>query len=69
MVLIESVKIDGREQKTNALSSAWSQTIVVPPGHEQLEIDYTALNFSAPDAVRFKYWLEGRDSRVDGCRR
>jgi signal transduction histidine kinase len=61
LVMIESVVVDGREQKTNALSSAWSQSVVVPPGHEQLEIDYTALNFSAPDAVRFKYRLEGRD--------
>jgi ligand-binding sensor domain-containing protein/signal transduction histidine kinase len=62
VVMIESAKIDGREQKTNALSSTWSQAVVVPPGREQLEIDYTALNFSAPDAVRFKYRLEGRDT-------
>jgi ligand-binding sensor domain-containing protein/signal transduction histidine kinase len=60
-VLIESVLVDGREQKTNRLDSAWPQAIVIPPGHEQLEIDYAALNFSAPDAVRFKYRLEGRD--------
>ena len=62
VVMIESVKVDGREQKTNSLSSTWSQTVVVPPGREQLEIDYTALNFSAPDAVRFKYRLEDRDN-------
>ena len=68
VVLVESVKIDGREQKTNALSSAWSQTVVIPPGREQLEIDYTALNFSAPDAVRFKYRLEGRDSKWTDAR-
>jgi ligand-binding sensor domain-containing protein/signal transduction histidine kinase len=62
VVMLESVKVDGREQKTNALSSAWSQSVVIPPGHEQLEIDYTALNFSAPDAVHYKYRLEGRDT-------
>jgi ligand-binding sensor domain-containing protein/signal transduction histidine kinase len=62
LVMIESVKVDGREQKTNALSSVWSESVVIPPGREQLEIDYTALNFSAPDAVRFKYRLEGRDN-------
>ena len=61
-VLIESVRVDGVEQKTNLLDSAWSQSIVVPPGYEQLEIDYTALNFSAPDAVRFKCWLEGHEN-------
>jgi len=62
LVMIESVRVDGREQKTNALSSAWTESVVIPPGHEQLEIDYTALNFSAPDAVHFKYRLEGRDT-------
>jgi ligand-binding sensor domain-containing protein/signal transduction histidine kinase len=62
VVMIESVQIDGLEQKTNALNSAWSQAVVIPPGHELLEIDYTALNFSAPDAVRFKYRLEDRDT-------
>jgi ligand-binding sensor domain-containing protein/signal transduction histidine kinase len=62
LVMIESVQIDGREQKTNSLNSTWSAAVVVPPGHELLEIDYTALNFSAPDAVRFKYRLEGRDT-------
>jgi signal transduction histidine kinase/ligand-binding sensor domain-containing protein len=62
LVMIESVLVDGREQKTNRLDSAWPQSVVIPPGREQLEIDYTALNFSAPDAVRFKYRLEGRDN-------
>jgi ligand-binding sensor domain-containing protein/two-component sensor histidine kinase len=61
-VLIESVRVDGREQKTNLLDSTWSQSVVIPPGYEQLDIDYTALNFSAPDAVRFKCWLEGREA-------
>jgi len=62
-VLIESVRVDGREQKTNQLASAWSQSIVAPPGYEQLEIDYTALNFSAPELVRFKCWLEGFEAK------
>jgi len=62
VVLIESVRVDGREQKPNALDSAWSQSIVIPPGYEQLEIDYTALNYSAPDTVRFKCWLENHET-------
>ncbi|MGH7954269.1 MAG: two-component regulator propeller domain-containing protein, partial [Limisphaerales bacterium] len=45
-VMIESVPVDGREQKTNRLDSAWSQSIVIPPGRQQLEIQlqihYTA---------------------------
>jgi ligand-binding sensor domain-containing protein/signal transduction histidine kinase len=61
-VLIESIRVDGREQKTNLLDTTRSQSIVIPPGHEQLEIDYTALDFSAPNAVRFKYILEGHET-------
>ena len=61
-VMIESVLVDDAK-KTNRLSSAWPQTIIIPPGYEQLEISYTALNFSAPDAVRFKCWLEGFEAR------
>jgi ligand-binding sensor domain-containing protein/signal transduction histidine kinase len=66
LVMIESVRADGREQKTNQLASAWPQSITIAPGIEQLmvqlEIHYTALNFTAPDEVRFKYRLEGRET-------
>ncbi len=70
-VLIESVLVDKREQNTNPLNSAWSPSVVIPPGGEQLEIHYTALNFSAPQAVRFKYQLEGHENTwtdADGSR-
>jgi signal transduction histidine kinase len=59
-VLVEQVVVDGREQNTNPLDSAWSPAVTVPAGGRVLEIHYTALNFSAPQAVRFKYQLEGR---------
>jgi len=70
--MIESVLVDGREQKTNRLDSAWPTGIVVPPGHDRLEIHYTGLNFSAPNEVRFRYllaghetaWTEAGDTRV-----
>jgi ligand-binding sensor domain-containing protein/two-component sensor histidine kinase len=61
-VVIESVMVDDAK-KTNRLISAWPQSVVVPPGYEQLEIDYTALNFSAPELVRFKCWLEGFEAK------
>jgi len=65
-VMIESVRVDGREQRTNLLASTWPQTITIAPGSRQLmvqlEIHYTALNFTAPDEVRFKYRLEGRET-------
>ncbi|MGH7976876.1 MAG: ligand-binding sensor domain-containing protein, partial [Limisphaerales bacterium] len=60
-VMIESVLVDG-VKKANRLDSPQPQSIVIPPGHNQLEIDYTALNFSAPDEVHFKYRLEGRET-------
>jgi ligand-binding sensor domain-containing protein/signal transduction histidine kinase len=62
LVMIESVRVRGREQKTNRFSSAWQPFVMVPPGHEQLEIHYTALNFPAPREVQFKYRLEGRET-------
>ncbi|HEU6447542.1 MAG TPA: two-component regulator propeller domain-containing protein [Verrucomicrobiae bacterium] len=61
-IVIESVRVDGREQKANPFSAGSPDEVIIPPGHEQLEIDYTALNFSAPRAVHFKYRLEGRDT-------
>jgi ligand-binding sensor domain-containing protein/signal transduction histidine kinase len=62
LVMIESVLVDGQEQKTNHLDSVWQQSIVIPPGHDRLEIHYTGLNFSAPNAVRFQYRLEGHET-------
>ena len=62
LVMIESVRVGGREQKTNRFSSAWQPSVTIPPGHEQLEIHYTALNFPAPREVQFKYRLEGHET-------
>ncbi len=43
----------------------------IPPGRGEVEIDYTAPSFAAPDRVRFQYQLEGFDSEwIDaGARR
>ncbi len=59
-VLIESARVNA-EQNTNSLNSAWNSSITIPPGNNQLDINYTALNFSSPQAVRFRYRLEGHD--------
>ena len=58
LVMIESILVNGRELKTNRLDSAWPPAITIPPGGGELEVGYTALNFSAPERVRFKYVLE-----------
>ena len=64
-VVIESVLVDGQEQKTNALSATWNGAVTLTPENEQLEIRFASLNFSAPKntvaGARFKYKLEGRD--------
>jgi len=35
----------------------------LPPGHRRLQFDFTALNFRAPESVRFLFQLEGFDNR------
>lgn len=71
-VIVESVLVDGVELKTNALASGWSGSVTLTPQNEQLEIRFTALNFSAPkgpqSGVRFKYILEGRDKNPTDLR-
>ncbi len=67
-VIIESVLVDDVPQKDNPLSPAWPNAITLAPENEQLDIHFTALNFSAPKqraqlAVSFKYQLLGRDEK------
>ena len=66
-VVIESVLVDGVQQKDNPLSSVWPEAVTLTPENEQLEIHFTALNFSAPRrarlAVQFRYRLEGYDNK------
>jgi len=56
-VFIEEVTIAG---KVYDLSG--QETLTTMPGQSRLEIRYTALNFSAPEKVRFKYRMDGLDS-------
>ncbi len=55
-VFIEEVAVG---EKVHELSGP--ATLEVPPGRSRLEIRYTALNFSAPEKVRFRHRLEGLD--------
>jgi signal transduction histidine kinase/ligand-binding sensor domain-containing protein len=36
--------------------------ITITPGHESLEIQYTALSFSRPEQIAFRYMMEGLDT-------
>ena len=66
-VLIESVLVDDALQQNDPLRSSRPEAVTLTPENEQLEIHFTALNFSAPkhaqQAVRFKYQLEGHDKK------
>ncbi|HVU09444.1 MAG TPA: two-component regulator propeller domain-containing protein [Verrucomicrobiae bacterium] len=68
-VYIEEVIVDGQVQNPQPVVHSRTEiaTLTVPPGKGRLEIRYTALSFSAPEKVRFKYWMKGLDSDwVDG---
>ncbi|MGO8696286.1 MAG: two-component regulator propeller domain-containing protein [Limisphaerales bacterium] len=56
-VVIEKVMIDGNPCDLSALP-----VLIAAAGKTRLEIRYTALSYSAPKKVRFKYRMEGLDS-------
>jgi ligand-binding sensor domain-containing protein/tRNA A-37 threonylcarbamoyl transferase component Bud32 len=55
-VFIEQVLLDGTAADPD-------QKIVVQPGVKRLEIHYTALSYTNPPKVKFKYKLEGYDDQ------
>jgi signal transduction histidine kinase/ligand-binding sensor domain-containing protein len=63
-VQIETVKIDGNARPTAA-------AFAVPHSVRDIEIDYTALSFTNPDRMQFRYKLEGyeKDWQDVGTRR
>ena len=72
-VWIEEVFVEGQSLSMSRESAARSSRarspgLVVPrnrvtlqPGRRQLDVQFTALSFTAPERVRFKYQLEGLD--------
>jgi len=59
-VVIEGATVDGQEQKSEIFAVADSR-LVIPPGKQQIKIQFTGLSFISPDRVRFKYKLEKLD--------
>jgi len=53
-VVIESISLDHEPQPLDRL-------LRVPPGSENLELEYTALSFFNSEHIRFRYRLEGLD--------
>jgi diguanylate cyclase (GGDEF)-like protein len=54
-VVVETTVIDG-------VAAPPDTTIKIGPGARNIEFHYTALSFSVPERVRFKYRLEGYDN-------
>jgi ligand-binding sensor domain-containing protein/signal transduction histidine kinase len=52
-IVIESVLVDGVLQKNGRLTATWPEAVGLQPDNEQLEIHFTALNFSAPKGAQF----------------
>ena len=50
------------DHKTYAMGSEADPNVALPPRVRDLEIDYTGLSLVAPEKVRFRYRLEGRDN-------
>ncbi len=71
-VLLEEVSLNGKRAELHQASSQRRSKVispgqpegpllVVPAGPRAIEINYTAINFAAPEKVRFRYQLEGLD--------
>lgn len=56
-VRIEEIVVDGKPHHI----APGSQPFVIPPGKHQLDFHFTALSFTAPDKVKFRYQLHGVD--------
>ena len=57
-VVIEKVIAD---QRAVEVSGSFSSNVEISPGHGDLELHYTALSYTAPEKIRFKYRLDGYD--------
>jgi ligand-binding sensor domain-containing protein/two-component sensor histidine kinase len=52
----------GKFETAQGFGPGTLDSVTIPPGHGELEIQYTALSFAAPEKNRFKYMLENVDS-------
>ncbi len=62
-VMIESVFVADQESDTNGPHAAPPDSVIVPPGKEDLEIHYTSLNLGGADRTRLRYRLVGRETK------
>lgn len=60
-VWIEEVSADGKPATINRETNG-ADWLVVQPGQTRLDFQFTALSFTAPERVQFKYKLEGLEN-------
>jgi ligand-binding sensor domain-containing protein/signal transduction histidine kinase len=60
-VRIEEVQLSGKPLPLQPSDRLVSAPLEIPPGRHQLDFRFTALSFTAPDKVRFRYRLTGFD--------
>jgi signal transduction histidine kinase/streptogramin lyase len=58
-VHIEGAVADDQPLALQATQDGEARAVIIPPGVTHVAFRYTALSFSAPDKVRFRYRLEG----------
>lgn len=56
-VVVEDMQVDGQSVPIN------NGKVIVPPGHEQFEFRFTGLGFDSPELSRFRYKIDGLDSK------
>ena len=63
-VVIEAVLVDQQPQNTNGLRTPPPESVTVPAGRENLEIQFTSLNLAAAGRALFRYQLEGYQTKM-----
>jgi PAS domain S-box-containing protein len=66
-VVIEQVLYTDRTGTNRVSLTPHGAPLVIPAGNTELEFDFNALSFTAPEKVAFKYRLEGVDNEWIDC--
>ena len=61
LVVIERMLVDGAARQNESSKNDSPATLVVSPGKRFVDFEFTALSFTSPDRVRFRYRLKGLD--------
>ena len=59
LVVIEQALVDGTIQSVSPSGKGSERMLMIPPGKRFVDFEFTALSFTSPDRVRFRYRLKG----------